>query len=142
MLAGAPAASYPVKRIDGSEDALNRYRGRVVFMNLWATWCGPCRAEMPALDRLYEREHARGLTVLGIDQGESAEVAAAFARKAGVHYPILLDKDQLYGEAYAAIGLPTSVIVDRRGHIVRGIDGELTYAQMRAAVDPFLRAPR
>jgi cytochrome c biogenesis protein CcmG, thiol:disulfide interchange protein DsbE len=138
MLAGAPAASYPVRRIDGTEDALDRYRGRVVLMNLWATWCGPCREEMPALDRLYERERGRGLMVLGIDQGESAAVAAAFAREAGVHYPILLDKDQSYGEAYAAVGLPTSVIVDRRGHIVRGIDGELTYAQMRDAVVPFL----
>lgn len=134
MLAGAPAASYTVKRTDGTPDALDRYRGQAVLVNLWATWCTPCREEMPALDRLYMSERKRGLVVLGIDQGESAGVAAAFARKAGVHYPILVDEEQRYGGAYSAVGLPTSLLIDRQGRIVRGIDGQLTYAQMRDAV--------
>jgi cytochrome c biogenesis protein CcmG/thiol:disulfide interchange protein DsbE len=139
MLAGAPAASYPVKRVDGSADAVDRYRGQIVLVNLWATWCAPCREEMPALDRLYMRERSRGLVVLGIDQGESAATAAAFARKTGVHYPILADEEQKYGGAYAALGLPTSVLIDRQGHIARGMDGQLTYAQMRDAVEPVLK---
>jgi thiol-disulfide isomerase/thioredoxin len=139
MLAGAPAASYPVKRVDGTPDALDRYRGQVVLVNLWATWCTPCREEMPALERLYLRERSHGLVVLGIDQGESAETAAAFARSAGVRYPILVDEEQRYGGAYSAIGLPTSLLVDRQGHILRGIDGQLTYAQMREAVEPALK---
>jgi thiol-disulfide isomerase/thioredoxin len=138
MLAGAPAASYPVKRIDGVEDGLQRYRGQVVLVNLWATWCGSCREEMPALERLYKTYRQRGLVVLGIDQGESAAVAAAFARKSGVHYPILIDEEQRYGGAYAAVGLPTSIVVDRQGRIVRGIDGEISYARMRDAVEPLL----
>lgn len=138
MLVGAPAASYPVKRVDGSADAVDRYRGRIVLVNLWATWCTPCREEMPALDRLYMRERARGLVVLGIDQGESAVTAAAFARKAGVHYPILADEEQQYGGAYAALGLPTSLLIDRQGRIARGMDGQLTYVQMRDAVEPLL----
>jgi peroxiredoxin len=139
MLAGAPAQSFPAKRLDGSQDALDKYRGRVVLLNLWASWCVPCRQEMPDLQRLYVTEAGRGLVVLGVDQGESAEAAGAFARAHGVTFPILLDQDQRYGRAYAAVGLPTSVIVDRSGHIVRGIDGMLTLADMHAAIDPVLR---
>ncbi len=139
-LAGAPAVSYDVKRLDGRTDALRRYRGSVVLMNLWATWCPPCREEMPALQQFYAENRAKGVVVLGIDQGESAAAAGAFAREHGVTFPILLDADQQYGRSYAAIGLPTTVIVDRTGHVVRGIDGELTLAAMREAVAPALRA--
>jgi peroxiredoxin len=139
-LAGAPAVSYDVKRLDGRTDALARYRGSVVVMNLWATWCPPCREEMPALQEFYQEMKSKGVVVLGIDQGESASAAGAFAHEHGVTFPILLDIDQQYGGSYASIGLPTTVIVDRGGHVVRGIDGELTLAQMRAAVLPVLRA--
>jgi peroxiredoxin len=140
VLAGAPTQSFPAKRLDGTEDALQNYRGHVVVMNLWASWCVPCREEMPDLERLYESERGRGLVVLGVDQGESAQAAGGFARAHGVTFPILLDEEQRYGRAYAAIGLPTTVIVDRSGRIVKGIDGALTLAEMHDAVDPALRA--
>jgi peroxiredoxin len=140
MLAGAPAVSYDVKRLDGRTDALERYRGSVVVMNLWATWCPPCREEMPALQQFYAENRTKGIVVLGVDQGESADAAGAFARQHGVTFPILLDADQQYGRSYAAIGLPTTVVIDRSGHVVRGIDGPLTLAQMRDAVRPTLRA--
>lgn len=139
-LAGAPAISYDVKRLDGQTDALGRYRGSVVVMNLWATWCPPCREEMPDLQRFYIENKAKGVVVLGVDQGESAQAAATFAREHGVTFPILLDADQQYGRSYAAVGLPTTVIVDRSGHVVRGIDGQLTLAQMREAVGKALQA--
>jgi thiol-disulfide isomerase/thioredoxin len=140
-LAGAPAQSYPVKNLAGAEDGLDRYRGHIVLVNLWASWCAPCRSETPALEQVYERDRGKGLVVLGIDQGESPRVAAGFATEMKLRYPILVDEDQQYGRAYAAIGLPTSLIVDRNGRIVRGIDGELSLAQMDEALDPLLRAP-
>jgi thiol-disulfide isomerase/thioredoxin len=140
MLAGAPAVSYPAQRLDGTADALDRYRGKVVLVNLWATWCGPCRSETPALERLYEEEKSRGLIVLGIDQGESAAAASAFAREMHLTYPILLDEHQRYGAAYSAIGLPTTVVVDRKGRIVVGHDGEWALADFRKAVEPALRS--
>jgi peroxiredoxin len=139
-LAGAPAVSYDVKRLDGRTDGLSRYRGSVVVMNLWATWCPPCREEMPALQQFYTQNKGKGLVVLGVDQGESAQTARAFAREHGVTFPILLDADEQYGRSYAAVGLPTTVIVGRDGHVLRGIDGELTLAQMREAVGPALGA--
>ena len=139
-LAGAPAVSYDLKRLDGQTDGLSRYRGSVVVMNLWATWCPPCREEMPALQRFYQENKGKGVVVLGIDQGESAQAAGTFARQHGVTFPILLDADQQYGRSYAAVGLPTTVIVARDGHVVKGIDGQLSLAQLREAVGPALRA--
>jgi peroxiredoxin len=138
-LAGAPAQSFEVTRIDGASDALDRYRGHVVLMNLWASWCTPCREEMPDLERLFVAERGHGLVVLGIDQGESRDAAAGFARTHSVTFPILLDQDQRYGRAYAAVGLPTTIIVDPDGRIAKGVDGALTLADMREAVDPLLR---
>jgi len=139
MLAGAPAASFTVKRLNGNADSLAGYRGKVVLVNLWATWCPPCREEIPALETLYRKYQSRGFVVLGIDQGESATVAGAFARKLGVTFPLLIDDAQQYGRAYAAQGLPTSILVDRNGHIIKGIDGEMTLAQMQALVAPAVK---
>ncbi len=138
-LAGAPAQSFDVVRTDGRTDSLARHRGRVVLMNLWATWCPPCEAEMPALQR-FSRAYAGRVDVLGVDQGESAAKASAYARAHGVTFPILVDESQEYGRAYQGIGLPTSVIVARDGRVVKGIDGAMTLDQMRAAVAPALSA--
>jgi peroxiredoxin len=140
MLAGAPAESFDVPRVGGGTDSLAAHHGSVVLMNFWATWCPPCKEEMPALEQLYREERGRGLVILGIDQGESASTAAAFAHAHGVTFPILVDGDQQYASSYVSIGLPTSVIVGRNGHVVRGIDGAQTLAQFRAAVAPLLAA--
>ncbi len=140
MLAGAPAASFSLKRLDGATDALANYRGHVVFVNLWASWCVPCRTETPALQRLAEQERAHGLIVIGINQGEDPKVAAAFTRSMGVTYPVLLDLDQQYGRAYAGAGLPTTIVVYKNGRIAWGHDGELDYNQMVAAVRPLVGA--
>jgi len=137
-LAGAPAQSFDVRRTDGRQDSLARYHGRVVLLNLWATWCPPCQQEMPALER-FAQENARRVVVLGVDEGESAAAAGAYAREHGVTFPILVDEQQQYGRTYRGIGLPTSVIVGRDGRVVRGIDGAMTIEQMRAAVAPALK---
>jgi thiol-disulfide isomerase/thioredoxin len=141
MLAGAPAQSFTLTRTDGRSDALANYRGHVVLMNLWATWCPPCREEMPTLQQ-FAREEAGKVVVLGVDQGEATSVAAAFARDRGVTFPILVDEQQQYGRTYAALGLPTSIVVGRDGKIVRGVDGAMTLAQMRAAVAGALASTR
>ena len=137
-LTGAPAVSYTIPRIDGKMDSLGAHKGSVVLMNFWATWCPPCKEEMPALEQLYRREGSRGLVILGIDQGESTATAGAFAHEHGVTFPILVDADQQYASTYVSIGLPTTVLVGRDGHVVKGIDGAQTLAQFEALVEPLL----
>jgi peroxiredoxin len=93
---------------------------------------------MPDLQRLYRTFASRGVVVLGVDEGESAPRVSAFARSLEIHYPILLDGDQRYGRAYEALGMPTTIIVDRRGLVARGFDGPLVYSQMVSAIAPLL----
>jgi thiol-disulfide isomerase/thioredoxin len=137
-LQGQSAPSFAVPMLAGSTSGLGSYRGHVVVMNLWASWCPPCRAEMPDLQRLYQDYKSRNVVVLGVDQGESAQRVAAFAQSLGIHYPILLDQQQQYGRVYAALGLPTTIVVSADGIVVRGFDGPLSYPQMVAAVTPLL----
>lgn len=132
--AGEPVPLFPLQSDAGAPVSLARYRGRVVVLNLWATWCPPCRAEMPELQRIADDDAGRGVTVIGVNQGESAESARAFARALRISYPIWMDDRQLYGRAFTALGLPTTVIVGRDGIVVHGYDGALTYEQLRAAL--------
>jgi peroxiredoxin len=124
--------------VTGGLDSVSAHKGSIVLMNFWATWCPPCQEEMPALEQLYRRDAERGLVILGIDQGESSLTAAKFARDHGVTFPILVDADQQYASSYVSIGLPTTVIVGRDGHVVKGIDGAQTLAQFQALVEPLL----
>jgi thiol-disulfide isomerase/thioredoxin len=135
-LAGTAPPVFALRDDRGAAVSLESYRGRVVVMNLWASWCPPCRAEMPDLQRLAAQYAARGVAVVGVNEGESPQRARAFADSLGIRFPIWIDGAQRYGRTYAALGLPTTVILDRRGIVVRGYDGALTFAQMQAAVAP------
>jgi peroxiredoxin len=135
-LVGQTAPVFDLTSDSGATVSLDQYRGKVVVMNLWATWCPPCRAEMPDLQTV-AREFARdGVVIVGVNQGESAQRAAAFASALQITFPIWLDQDQRYGRAYQALGMPTTVIVNRNGTIARGFDGALSIGQMRAAIAP------
>ncbi len=93
---------------------------------------------MPDLQQLSQTYGAKNLVVVGIDEGESAQRVADFARSLGIRYPILLDEQQQYGRVYAALGLPTTILVNADGIVVRAFDGPLSYAQMRGAVVPLI----
>lgn len=123
----APAPTLP--RIGGGNLNLQSLRGHAVLMNLWATWCGPCRRETPALQRLSQRERGR-LVVVGIDEGESLEVIKAFVRRFELTYPIVLDQSQQLGTQLHLAGLPSSFFVDKNGIIRDAVDGEMTYQTM------------
>jgi peroxiredoxin len=133
-LTGQAAPVFALRDDRGVPVSLDQYRGRVVVMNLWASWCPPCRAEMPDLQRLARSSAGRGVTIVGVNEGESAARARAFAESLGIRFPIWIDGNQQYGRTYAALGLPTTVILDRRGLVARGFDGALTFDQMQAAV--------
>jgi cytochrome c biogenesis protein CcmG/thiol:disulfide interchange protein DsbE len=137
-LVGKPGPSFAVVDMAGRPASLADYRGKIVVLNLWASWCPPCRAEMPDLERLYRDYAKRGVVVLGVDQGEAADRARTFATSLGITYPVLIDDAQQYGRVYAALGLPTTIVVDRTGVVAQAFDGALSYAQMRAAVEPLV----
>ncbi len=137
-LVGEAAPVFSLRDDRGFPVSLDGYRGRIVLMNLWASWCPPCRAEMPDLQRLAHAYERDGIAIVGVNEGESPERAAAFADSLEIHFPIWIDSAQRYGRTYAALGLPTTVILDRRGVIVRAFDGALTFAQMESAVRPLV----
>jgi thiol-disulfide isomerase/thioredoxin len=122
-----PAMMLPVLR--GPEVSLGALRGKDVLVNVWATWCGPCRREMPALALLAHKMGSR-LTVVAIDQGEDPQVVNAYVRQFNVDFPIYLDRDQRIGTMLHLVGLPSSFFVDRSGVVRDAVDGEMTYQMM------------
>lgn len=139
-LVGQTAPVFDLRDDRGKAVSLAQYRGKIVVMNLWASWCPPCRAEMPDLQSV-DREYAKdGVVIVGVNQGESPERAAAFAQSLDIDFPIWIDDGQRYGRVYAALGLPTTVVIDRRGRVLRGFDGPLTIQQMRSTIADVLRS--
>jgi cytochrome c biogenesis protein CcmG, thiol:disulfide interchange protein DsbE len=118
---------YTAQWLDGKPFDLAAERGHVVFLNLWATWCGPCRAEMPYLQSLQDQYGARGLKVIGIslDEGGVAGVSA-FMTAQRIRYPSAIDADGRIANVLQTTVLPTSVLIDRTGHIVWKDAGMLT----------------
>jgi peroxiredoxin len=139
-LVGETAPVFALRDDRGVPVSLESYRGRIVVMNLWASWCPPCRAEMPDLQRLSNLYGARGIAVVGVNEGESPQHAREFADSLQIRFPIWIDGSQQYGRTYAALGLPTTIILDANGVVTRGFDGPLTFAEMQAAVAPLVRA--
>jgi thiol-disulfide isomerase/thioredoxin len=131
-LVGEAAPVFLLHDDRGLPVSLDRYRGRPVLMNFWASWCPPCRAEMPDLQRLADSSLGGGIAIVGVNEGESPERARAFADSLHISFPIWIDSSQRYG-AYATLGLPTTIILDGKGVVARGFDGALTFDQMRAA---------
>ncbi|MBK8616758.1 MAG: TlpA family protein disulfide reductase [Anaerolineales bacterium] len=101
----------------GNRVSLNDYRGSVVLVNLWATWCPPCREEMPALQKFYEKYKADGFVLIAIDQEETREVVAPFVKEFGLTFPIWLDADYLAQREFNTMNLPSSYVIDRTGKV-------------------------
>lgn len=123
-MVGAPAPDFRLWDLHGDPVTLSDYRGKVVFLNFWATWCGPCRVEMPAMERLYrdfDRRHFEMLAISTDPQGVS--VTRPFKESLGLTFPILHDSDYRVGVSYGARTLPMTFLVDRRGMITHRIFG-------------------
>ena len=88
---------------------------KAVLVNFWATWCPPCREEIPGLIDLQDRYGAKGFTVLGVDLAESRVRVQSFVKKIGINYPVVLDSDQAVGERFRIVGIPTSYLFDAQG---------------------------
>jgi peroxiredoxin len=115
-----PAPDLALSQLDGTPRTLRDLRGKVVLINVWATWCPPCRAEMPAIQQAYAEYDDRGFMVLAVNQHEDATAIAPFVEQHGLTFPVLLDGDGQASAAYQASALPSSFFVDRRG-VIRAV---------------------
>lgn len=121
---GAPAPDFVLRDLQGSAVSLRSQRGRVVLLNFWATWCGPCRVEMPAMERLYREFKDRGFEILAVStDAQGAAITRPFTESLGLTFPILHDPDFQTGIAYGARTLPMTFLVDRDGLIRHRIFG-------------------
>jgi len=121
----------PLVRLDlsGNSVDLKALRGRVVLVNFWATWCEPCRDEMPSLARLQDKLKGRPFEVLAVNFGESGTKVSDFVRKEGWTVPILLDPDKTTAGAWGAKGLPMTFLVDANGKVRYSVFGERDWSE-------------
>ena len=116
---GAPMPAYSAKMLDGSTFDVAREKGNVVLLNLWATWCGPCRYEIPALQAMHDKHHGDGFKVVGISLDESGtDAVKQFVTEKKMTYPIAIDADGNLASLFHTTVIPTSVLIDREGRIV------------------------
>jgi thiol-disulfide isomerase/thioredoxin len=113
-----PAHDFVLNDVQGNSVRLSALRGRVVFVNFWATWCPPCRQEMPSMDRLYRELKDSGLAMVAIDVKESKKEVSDFMRELRLSFPALLDTDGNVSRRYGTVGLPNTYIVDRTGKLI------------------------
>jgi len=120
------AVDFSLPSLDGKTVSLASFRGRVVLLSFWATWCGPCKQELPSIQALYEKMKSKGLTVVAVDLMEDGKTVGDFVKAHGMTFPVLIDGSGKVGGTYDAGSIPTNYLVDRKGRIlarVVGFDG-------------------
>jgi peroxiredoxin len=118
-----PAPEFALPARDGGELSLSSLRGQVVMINFWATWCGPCRQEMPLLEQIHARYEPLGFTLLGVNVEPDSRAATQWLQGMPVSFPILFDTKNAVAEQFGVLGMPSTVFVDREGrvrHVHRG----------------------
>lgn len=116
-LIGKPAPDFALKSLQGENLRLSEFAGQIVLLNFWATWNGPSRQQLPALEKLYSTYRSAGLTLLGVSMDEDAKRATQFVRTLKVTYPILLDSGKTVAPVYQLAQLPMTVLIDRAGTV-------------------------
>ncbi len=114
---GEPAPDFTLKSNQDANLRLSEYRGQVVLLNFWASWCGPCRQEMPLLDDIHEKYSPLGFTVLGVNVDKDISLANETLEDIPVDFPVLYDPTGKVSEAYDVTAMPTTVIIDRDGNM-------------------------
>jgi thiol-disulfide isomerase/thioredoxin len=135
-----PAPNFTLNTPENTGISLASLRGRVVFLNFWATWCGPCRTEMPSMEALYGRLKGRDFEILAVDAQERPSEVTAFLRQYRLSFPSVLDSAGRVSRLYNITALPTTFILDREGNIILRLVGSINWdtPEILAALETLL----
>lgn len=120
---GRPALPFQTETVEGEPVTLSDYRGKVIVLTFWATWCEPCKKEMPEIQAAYEKHKEDGLVVLAVNFGEKRDAAKAFMDQMGLTFPVLMDRRANIAERYAVVSLPVTFFIDKDGIIRERVFG-------------------
>ena len=137
------APDFAAPDLAGHAVRLSALRGKVVVLNLWTTWCPPCREEMPSMERLYGQLRDRDFQLLAVSQDEDgSKTVEPFVRQLGITFPVLLDPERQVGERYGVWGYPETFIIDHNGYVVERVIGPRDWATpaQRAALEALIAA--
>ena len=115
---GKPAPDFSLPSLGGKKVSLSEFKGKAVFINFWATWCPPCKDEMPSMERVYREQKANGFEILAVSIDKGTKEVEAFRKEHGLSFPILLDPDMLVAAIYELAFVPTTYLIDRSGNVV------------------------
>ena len=124
---GIAPVNFTLPLLDGTNVSLSQYKGKVVFLNFWATWCGPCRSEMPSMETVYQKLKDQGLEMLAVNLGESRNDVSAFMNQYRLSFPAVLDERSITGSYYNVQAIPSTYIIDRRGLIIARLVGSIDW---------------
>ncbi len=142
-----PAPPFHLQDLEGRHHHLQDYRGRVVIVNFWASWCVPCRQELPSMNRAWARLKPRGIAMLAVNLGEEADAVKAFLADYPIEFPVLLDRRGTITQRWRVRGLPTTFVLNARGEIVyravgeQAWDDETLLRQLQALQPPAAEEP-
>ena len=122
---GTPAEDFRLTDLEGKQQSLSQYRGKVVLVNFWATWCKPCTTEMPAMQATYEKLKDDGFVVLAINELEDDAKVREHIAQHGHTFPVLMDRDNKVANQFGVFGLPVSVFIDEKGVVQEYVKGGL-----------------
>jgi peroxiredoxin len=125
------AQDFTLVDLEGNEVSLSDYKGKKVFLNFWATWCPPCKAEMPEIEKVYQESKDSDLVVLAVEIGEPLDTVKTFIDNNGYNFKVLLDLDQSVAASYGISAIPASFFIDEDGNIVDKRVGGMNYDEMK-----------
>ncbi|NWF63223.1 MAG: TlpA family protein disulfide reductase [Chloroflexi bacterium] len=134
-----PAPPLALKNLDGETQSLADFRGKVVLVNNWATWCPPCKAEMPSLKKYHDKHTAEGFTVIAVEAGDKYDEALAFAQSLDLTFPVWLDPQGAALRAFGNGSLPNSYVIDGNGTVRLAWTGQISLAMLEKYVTPIIQ---
>jgi len=131
---------FSLSLLEGETRSLSSFKGKVIFLNFWATWCGPCRVEMPSMESLYKKFNDKGLEILAVNCAEDKAAVSSFMKNEGFTFPVLLDLDGRVSINYGIQSIPTTFLIDRGGMIILRLVGSIDWnnPKIHAAIESLL----